>query len=222
MRPKVLLLALLVTGGVATAVRAAKLQPIDEAAKVPGFAEFRKQLFETVRKRDAQALMRVVHPDIEMSFGIESGIKDFKKTWRPERRNSQLWTELEAVLRLGGKWEQANGKRSFWAPYVHSARWPKGPWDEPGSPYIAVTAKDVRVRARPNPDAPAIAALSYDIVKSTGKDVTAGGRRWTPIETPSSVKGYIAAEFAHHPWDYRAEFRQVNGRWMMTTFIAGD
>ena len=218
------LFGLLLTASAAVAApHAVRLLPVDGAGKDTSFAAFRKELREAVRRRDSPFVMSVVDPKIEMGFDGNAGIKDFKKVWKPERKESDLWPVLDQILGMGGTFEKSNGRREFCAPYVTS-RFPAG-FDEFESG--AITGKDVCLYARPQAGAPVLGTLSYDVVKvldwsgersqkATTKD------RWVLIRTPQGRRGYVRHEFVRSPVDFRAYFAKVNGRWMMVGLIAGD
>jgi hypothetical protein len=218
-------LALLVPAG------AAKLPPVDQAARDPGFAAFRNGLLKAVRKRDAAVVLRAVSPKIQNGFGGDDGRENFRKIWKLSRPSSSpLWKELEPALALGGTWVEGGGKKVFVAPYVTSADWPKGPWSEEegvGS-YVVVVVKDARLRAKPGTDGEVLETLSYDIVKRDDTTdpvkATSGSDPgpWVKVIGPGGKSGWVAKRYVRHPVDFRASFEKVNGRWMMVFFGAGD
>jgi hypothetical protein len=214
---------LLTATATVAAPRAARFLPVDEAGKDPSFVAFRNQLRDAVRRRDSRSVMSVVDPKIEMGFDGNAGIGDFKRIWKPERKESDLWPVLDQVLAMGGTFEKSNGRLEFCAPYVAS-RFPAG-FDEFESG--AITGKDVRVYARPQAGAAVAGTLSYDVVKvidwrgERSQTVTTKDR-WVLIRTPQGLRGYVRHAFIRSPVDFRAYFAKVKGRWMMVGLIAGD
>src|ERR1044071_8388557 len=101
--------------------QAPRLEPVDQAPQQPDFLAFRNELRQTIARRDVAALLRVVHPNIKSSFGGDDGIEAFKRHWRLDRPDSELWRELGAVLALGGTFLDPD---QFAAPYVYS-KWPQ-------------------------------------------------------------------------------------------------
>lgn len=75
------------------------------------------------------------------------------------------------------------------------------------------------MRSRPSLNAPVVATLSYDIVKISF-DENSRNNSWVKILTPTP--GYVSRQFIRHPNDYSACFKILNGKWVMTSFIAGD
>ena len=200
------------------ASRPTELLPVDEAVQRPEFFTFRAHLQAAVARRDWTALLAVVHPNIRNSFGPDEGLTTFREQWREGAPDSPIWSELGAVLALGGSFD-AGG--SFVAPYVFS-RWP-GSRD--AFEHVAVAGSRVRVRASARPDADVLAIVSYAILpraRAGGVLLTDDEGRWTSVALPDGRAGYVAARYARSPIDYRAIFSEASGRWQMMAFVAGD
>ena len=142
--------------------RERKLYPVDDGQKDASFNSFRERLLKAAKERDKKYLLSVIDPKIKWSFGGDDGVAGFRKHWKLDGDDSELWNELTNVLSLGGTFSTSGGRREFWAPYTFS----RFPDDLDAFEYAAITGKDVRVRAKPNPDAPVVANLSYDLVKA--------------------------------------------------------
>ena len=213
-----LLLTLAITCIASTVLsQSAKLQPVDEATKDPSFFAFRARLLSALARKDVNYLISILDPQIKTDFGGGGGVADFKKAWRPERSNSQIWSELVSVLALGGSFD----KGSFSAPYVYS----KFPDEFDAYEYRAVIEDGVRVRREPNTTSAVIKTLSFDIVKvvvDTPNENSAVKRQWLTVELGDGQKGFMAKEYLRSPIDYRAIFEKKNGKWLMTAFVAGD
>lgn len=190
-----------------------QLLPVDEAVKQPDFFSFRAGLIAAVARRDAQAILAVVHKDIKTSFGPEGGIDDFKKKWRLDRADSPFWETFATVLALGGTFNSADG---FVAPYVF-ANWPEG---SDSFENVAITGSKVRVREAPNAAAATIDALSFVVVPRAQAGVP--NQQWVAIRLSNGKTGYVSAAYARSPVDYRAYFQREDGRWKLTLFVAGD
>ena len=195
-----------------------KLYPVDEAAKDPTFFTFRARLMQAVQRRDAAYLLSIVSPKIEVSFGGDSGIEEFKTTWKPERAQSEVWLELATVLSLGGAFDKDG---IFEAPYT-SAKWPE---DKDGFEFGAIIGEKVRVRAAPQVSSSIMRELSFDLVSvpdwQTNK-ARGEKRDWIKVKLADGQSGYVAEEFIRSPIGYRAGFQKQDGRWLMIFFIAGD
>jgi hypothetical protein len=189
------------------------LLPVDEAASQPDFFTFRAHLQTAIAKRDVQAVLDVLDPNIKNSFGGDGGIAEFKEMWRINEPDSELWAELGTVLALGGTFGSAD---SFTAPYTFS-KWPD---QFDAFEHLAVIGTNVRVRSAPNLTASVIATASHAIVQSDPAAPQADG--WESIKLKDGRKGYIGSQFVRSPIDYRAYFSKSGGRWRLITFVAGD
>jgi hypothetical protein len=192
--------------------QAAPLLPVDEAAKQPDFFTFRAQLQTAIAKHDKAALLAVVSKNVQNGFGDDNGIANFKKNWAIDKPNSKLWETLGTVLALGGGFQQDG---SFNAPYV-SSHWP----DVDGFENVAIVGNKVNVRATPKPDGKILQTLSYEVVPVDSANN--GNEQWVAVKLPAGKKGYVARSFARSAVDYRAFFAKVDGRWQMTSLLAGD
>jgi len=200
---------------------ARRLRPSDEGQQDPSFHAFRQKLLEAISRTDAEFLLSVVDPNIEISFGSEEGIQAFREVWKPEDVNSEVWNTLAQLLRLGGTFGES--KNEFWAPYVFS----RFPDNDGGFDFSAIIARDVRVRSEPNDKAPMIASLSYDIVLNlSGSDSPERKNRadsaWVRIRLPDGREGFVSAQFIRSPTDYRAGFKKTGGKWLLTHLVSGD
>jgi hypothetical protein len=221
MKTKSLLTFILILAAAAAAFAQERfVKPVDEANRDASFAAFRDQLIKAVEARDGAFVVSVVDPKILLGYGGENGIANFKKTWRPERRNSLLWEELLPVLKNGGKFSN----REFQAPYVFSA-WPEdlGSFD-----YQAIFGSDVNLREAPSTDARVVTRLSYNVVevdfeKSVAKKGgVENGYEWLSVKTLGGKRGFVKSEYVRSPIGYRAGFAKKGGKWKMTFFLAGD
>jgi hypothetical protein len=190
------------------------LRPVDEASRDPSFAAFRGRLLSVIAKRDADALLRVVAPDVLTSFGPESGIGAFRATWHPERNDSEVWPTLRRALELGGSFVG----NEFCAPYVSSAF----PDDLDGFTSAVVISPHAPLRASPRPQASVIAYLANEIVEVQPGSLDEGGGWVAVIRTAAPRRGYVARRYLRSPIDYRACFARGPNGWRMTSFVAGD
>jgi hypothetical protein len=125
-----------------------KFPPRDDSGKTPELQLFVKELKEIIKNKDSQSLLAILHPQIKFDFDEGSGIEKFKKNWKPEDKNSGLWTIMNKIVGLGGVF---NKKRTepfydFVFPYVNEVDL------EDGDDYfttLVITNKGVNVREKP-------------------------------------------------------------------------
>ena len=199
-----------------------KLFPIDESAKDPSFVEFRNELMRAAANRNVEFIVSVLEPRVVNDFGGEGGIEEFKAKWSPDKPESKLWETLRLILSMGGSYYASDPEPEFWAPYVYS-RWPK---EFDSFEYAAATAARVRVRSRPDFNAPVVATLSFDVVKFGNQDwlpmAEAGPNSWVKIVTLRGIEGYVSSRYVRSPIDYRIGFVRKSGKWSIKVFVAGD
>lgn len=193
----------------------AELLPVDEAAKEPGFKEFRDKLLRAVGRKDGAYLLGALAPDILNSFGGGGGKNEFARQWSLDSPHSKIWKELGWILTHGGSFS-ADG--SFCAPYVYSI-WPHNydPFE-----YAAVIAGAAPVRKTRSKASGVIARFRYEIVKVLDQ-------RWQEKKPEElvrvkgdSVEGFLPASGLRSPIDYRACFEKRKDRWVMAILVAGD
>lgn len=195
-----------------------ELRPVDEASQQADFFTFRAHLQAAIARRDATAVLSIVSDEIRNTLGPgDDGIDGFRRLWRPESPDSELWQTLGSTLALGGTFE---GHDMFVAPYIFS-RWP-GPFS--AFEHVAIVGARVRVRARPDPNSDTLAVLSFAVVPlARDTRLTADEeRQWTSVRLRDGRVGYVASRYARSAANYRAVFSRVGDGWQMVSFIAGD
>jgi hypothetical protein len=188
------------------------LRPVDEAAKSADFLAFRMRLQDIVARRDAAALLEVIHPDIKIGFGGHDGVAAFQEEWKPREPGSTLWKELGNILKLGGTFD---GPASFTAPYTFS-RWPD---NVDAFEFGAVTGTNVRIRTAPNLNAPVIKTVSHVILELAFEEKPV--EEWTAVKLDGKT-AHVDSRYIRSAIDYRANFVRSGGRWRMVLFLAGD
>ena len=206
--------------GIAAAGQERYVMPVDEAKKDASFFAFREKLIAAAEKRDAAFILSILDPKIELSFGGDSGIADFKRIWRITSRDSVFWNEFLPVIKNGGSFVRGGNTKLFYAPYTFNGF----PEDVDSFEYQAIFGKHVNLRERPDTNSPVVASLSYNIVKVDHERSVKNGENyaWLNIETLGGKKGFVKSEFVRSPIDYRAGFEKRRGVWKMVAFITGD
>lgn len=160
--------------------------------------------------------------NIKNGFGGNDGITEFKKQWKINSSNSELWKELLTVLTHGGTFDKRL-RNSFYAPYLFTTF----PEDLDAFEYQAIFGNNVNLRSKPDLNASIVANLSYNVVKVDYENSIKFPKDeneflWLKIETLGGKKGFVKPEFVRSSIDYRAGFEKKKGKWMMTFFLAGD
>ena len=83
-----------------------------------------------------------------------------------------------------------------------------------------LTATRINIRSAPNAKAGILAQQSFGILKMIySKNKTNG---WTKVPLPMKRIGYVNERLIRAVTDYRATFAKINGRWMISRYVAGD
>ena len=153
-----------------------------------------------------------------------NGIKEFKKTWKLERADSEFWNVFLPVITNGGTFsKEAGAKKSFYAPYLFTTF----PEDLDAFEYSAIFGNNVNLREKADLKSKIVTQLSYNVVKVDFENsVKVAGNEykydWFKIETLGGKRGFVKSEFVRSSVDYRAGFEKIKGIWKMTFFLAGD
>lgn len=200
------------------------VRPVDEAALDASFSEFRTKLINAAEKHDAAYIIRILDPEIRVSFGDDGGIADFKRFWKINSKNSKFWNEFLPVIKNGGSWTKGEkGMKTFWAPYTFNS-WPE---DLDAFEHHVIFGSNVNLRESPDIGSPVVSQLSYNVVTVESDPDTAAGRirensGWSKVRTLGGKQGWTSNVFVRSPIDYRAAFDKIRGVWKMTAFVAGD
>lgn len=196
-----------------------RLAPMDEGPRDASFLKFRNEFKAIVARKDAKALMKIVMPNIQNSFGGDNGAANFIKMWKPAEANSHIWPVLKLVLDMGGNFDS---KTAFSAPYVFSAF----PDDVDGFETVAVTAPNAVMREKPKADAAIVRQLDFDILNLTAGakklQHEAGPDDWLEVSDAAGKRGFVLQRDVRSPIDFRAGFEKKKGRWRMVDLVVGD
>jgi hypothetical protein len=198
-----------------------KLLPVDESSADPQFSTFYQSFRDAVSQKNAKFLMSILAPEVQSEIDGEPGPKAFEKHWQPADPASKLWTELAAVVSLGGSFTTEQGIRTFCAPYTYS----KFPDAIHTFDHGVILRANVELRSKPSVHASVISRLSHDIVKvpswESEKDESHNDVRWLRVIARARA-GYVRTTDIRSPSDFRACFTRKDDRWLLRWLIAGD
>lgn len=208
--------------GLAIALPAAaqdlRLEPVDQASRNRAFDAYRTALLDAVRRRDADFVVAQADAEIRLSFGGDKGRDMFRKalTGKNEWQGEPYWRELQIVLELGGVFMEDG---AFCTPYLACIDVPGCPQCDPFET-VYVIKPNALARARPEPKAPVVAKLFWNVLQLDYE--APGAEDWYPVKLPSGQTGYLSNRDSRMAVDYRARFERTAEGWRMTVFIAGD
>ena len=190
------------------------IAPADECAADRDFAAFRARLLDVLARRDALQLREMVAQDVFYSFGGSDGRDAFFAHWGlNEPASSALWTELAGVLMLGC----ARRGTEMVAPYAF-ANWPE--FNGVGMSFLA--RPGAGLYERPSVEADPVTTLAWHVVEALPQGEGVPESAWRRVRLADGRVGYIRDAELRSDIDYRAIFERRGGRWLLTTFVAGD
>lgn len=182
--------------------------PADVCAADPSFVAFREELWAAIGARDAERLLLLVSDDIEVNFGGDSGRADFARNWRLERgAESPVWETLHAALALGC----AQDRGAFVSPSIF-AQIP-----EDADPFETFLALDGAMLHRRPSEGPG-EAIDWQLARRVADQ----GEEWMRVTLRDGREGFVRRAHLRSVIDYRAHFEKRDGRWLMTSLLAGD
>ena len=184
------------------------------------FQEFRSKTLAALARKDTTYLYGMLAPEIRISFGPDEGIDGFRRMWKLDDPDTDVWKALTRVLTMGG--DQPTDS-NFVAPYVY-AFWPDS-IDAFG--YVAVTGDEIPVQEAPDTSSRVLGVASYSILKfKEWKGLPESGievdTTWAQVELPTGAAGWIRGASVYSPVSWRAMFIRRGDRWVMVLFVAGD
>jgi hypothetical protein len=199
------------------AISTVRLYPVDDTGRDPAFRSFVKRLRVAVETRNTNALRKLTDEEIVVGAADDdTGWTKFAARWHPDDENSKLWSALSDLLSLGFIREHPS---LFLSPYL-VWRFPRGLSMEE---HLVVIRDNVALRERPSLKAPAVARLSFDVVRRLGRaemgeDLVA----WVPVGTLAGQTGYVNTRDVMSPLMPRAQFGTRRGRWLLIAFEGHD
>ena len=194
--------------------------PRDESGKDKALSSFAAQLKLVIKNKDGDQLVKMISPAIQNGFGDDSGVENFKKFWKPKDKTSELWKILTRMVNLGGVF-MGEDKSSFVYPYIFTLD-----GNELSDPFsmMLVTGTNVNVREKPDLKAKVITMLSYVPVEiNYEKSIPPENPQWYFITTPDKkISGFMFGDFLYSPIGYRMFLTKQNGKWLITSLVAGD
>lgn len=187
-----------------------KLAPVDQCASATGFGQFRDRLNAAAKNRDGKALLRLLAADVLINFGGETGRKAFASQWDIHSAASELWFELERILRLGC----AKSGDALVMPSLTVQ------WDPMEDAYdkMIVASSAADLLASPEWGSPPIATLGWDVVTLLESPSDIHSR----VRLPDGREGWMSDADLYSPLGYRMVIEKRGGKWMITAFVAGD
>lgn len=187
---------------------AGRYAPRDECKELPGAAEFYASLAKAVAGRDVEAFVALAAEDIKLDFGGGAGAAELRA--RLSADNSELWTELDELLTLGCASNPQGGMTIPWS-FAQEM-------DE--DPFQAMIVNGTKIPLLSAKDGSTLGTVSWDAVLLD--DSLKPDQPFQEVSYGDIKGAYVATRMLRSPLDYRLIAASRNGRWSLTSFIAGD
>lgn len=199
-------------GAAPLANRPGHYAPRDECTRLPGAVAFRTALAGAAKRRDAEALVALASPNIELDFGGGVGRDELRAQLRGAN-GRERWQALDRMLTMGC----AVSRGSMILPWFAAQEVGDfGPYD-----MLLVSGARVPLRAQPSATAAVLRRLTWQVTEIVQPDDRQGPYRHVRIPD-TRITGYIAASRLSSPADYRLFVGRTGGKWRIEAFIAGD
>lgn len=192
------------------------------------FQQFRQQLLQAIKRRDAQFVRALVTPQTQWSYGGSLSLK----TYAIDNPKAAFWQHLEKAVQAGcaitSPAKTVQPAPNVWTcPDTTRAQQSIRP-DRPvyGETSVAILAEGVNIRSGAGTQYPVIQVASHEYLPIAGgylpKDY-ANLHSWTPVTLSNGKRGFVQNRFAFHsPTDFRVGFNSIQGQWRLHHFLPGE
>jgi hypothetical protein len=190
-------------------------RPKDECLHVPGYIELRNAVEDLVKRRDAKALEKLIHPSIALEIGGKEGKEEFLRAWQLQKgAASPIWAQLDPLLRLGC---HAESDRQVMMPHmtILDPHWTADRTSEKA----LILGEQVSLRASPEKNSQPRGLLSWEFVKLGEVGIAPD---WTFVTTKGGKSGFVRSSYLRAYLDYGIGFIRQGDSWFMNIMQSGD
>ncbi len=183
--------------------------PKDESGRDKTLVAFFSRLKDILKRKDRNALIAMLSPDIDSGVRDMKGPNAFYTAWGLGDADSGVYALMTQILSMPGVWVQDQ----FCGPYVGMLF----PADLDRSKYQVVLNPDLKLRETASSTGRVLATLSYNIVEVLQRDL------WMKIKTDSGLVGYVPAAYVYSPAAYgMCVAKNESGIWQIVSLKAGQ
>ena len=186
--------------------------PRDECSAQEGGGQFLAALKAAVKARDAKAFTVLTSPDVVLDFGGGGGHEAVLEMFRP---GSEKWKELDKIMALGCAWDEDNS--ALVMPWFFNQDLGDA---DPYSTMVTL-GSEVPLMTRPSRRGRVSKILNWQLVHVYEVEVDDPGYRTVAV-IDSNYEGYVRIAKLRSQLDYRLRAEKSGGKWLITSFIAGE
>ena len=206
----------LALAGAIAGVRAAEIvRPPDPGQFDTGTRKAVAELRRIVEMRDLPSFEQHLAADATISFGGDHGPAGLDNVWSPQNADTRLWSELAAILAIGGVEARDAAKLEWRAPYPSFVE--ISDQSLSGYDYVVVLGSRVALRATPDTSAQILARVDHAVLRTRCADTS----RWTCVDW-NGEPAYVRSDLVRSPVGQRIIIAIDGDRWTITSFVGGD
>jgi len=191
----------------------ATLPHMDQCKGDPSFVQFRTALKGIVAKKDRDAFLNLLAPDVTVDFGGGTGPAAFEEQWNFDEPDDPegIWALLKTMLTMGCARDGATRT-------IPSLDAQMEPYNEDLTDQVGLILPGAKLYKEPGVEAakPHIEPWTVAVITSQAGDL------FTGVRLPDGRNGFVGDNEIHEPLGYRVVVEKRRGKWLITAFVAGD
>ena len=190
-----------------------RLPPVNQCKGDRGFAQFRASLSRAIAKKDRDAFVKLLAPDVLVNFGGGTGPKAFLEQWSFEEPDDPegIWALLRIMQKLGCARDGA-------VRIIPSLDMQMGPYAEDLTDEVALILPGAKLYKEAGVESSKPQTTPWTIAAVTSR----AGDWFTGVRLPDGREGFISDSELYEPQGHRMTIEKRKGGWMITAFVAGD
>lgn len=199
-----------------------RLLPVDESDRDPTLVRFIERLDMAVTHREPERLVELVSSRVYNGKGKDSGIQKFAEYWKVDAIDTEIWSVLEPILKMGGGFVRSEKGVQYCAPYVFT----EFPENLDVFDHGAVIEEGAQLMSEPSSSSSLVAMLSYHVIKihdwrSVPDMNQTPDLFWIKVSTLDGKDGFIRRQEVRSPSEYSACFLQNRrGVWKLSSLFS--
>jgi hypothetical protein len=213
------------------------IPPIDESWKDPTLNKYLEKLKKAVEKKDVNALVELISPNIDCDHEYKPGVQNFLKVWKLDKdpEHSSFWGYMSMLLNSSGAfYSETKFILPYWyngveEPYIIETYKDKvlEELEKFGEPFnefefYIVAGKNVNVRAEPSSKSKIITQISYEVIylvdySGVYETINDEKYQWLKVRLWNGEEGFIYGKYLfNQDFSIRAIIENTGNGWKIT------
>jgi hypothetical protein len=181
-----------------------------------GLSALLERMRKIVASKDAAALTALMLPEFKVEFDVGKGPLVFRRHWKPEAPDSEVWEVLGKALALQGA---SYLPTLFCVPYVYKSF----PRDLDPLTHVVATGADATLRDRPAKDGAVLGTRDHAIIplaEPLQPPVVIRESAFLAVNDTSAGRCFVSGSQVYSPAGHRMFFERRNGKWQWISLAA--